>query len=214
MYGHDCPHCVDLSTVHQPLRASSALVYQACFYCVAIILSFIIYLPLQTGGLAAVIFAVGLLVSILLYDVVYFVSHCSRFRLALDHDGHIHVHRTSQRFDDARIILTVKAGLWPRRCRVFDYLCIPWTVTANHDFMYFKDMEGTVLSVKYCTKIPATATEHSYYSSLVTCHLPTVLRLVTRVQFVSQISERALTLILQDKNEPTSIAGSINKNAS
>jgi hypothetical protein len=76
--------------------------------------------------------------------------------------------------------------------------------------MYFKDMEGAVLSVKYCTKIPATATEHSCYSSLVASHLPTVLHLVTLVQFVSQISERALALIQQDNYDPTSIAGDIN----
>jgi hypothetical protein len=141
------------------------------------------------------------------YAVFHF-ARCSRFLVGYDSAGHIHLHRRNNPVLDAQLVLEVRAGAIPHRCKLHGYNPHNWKVIASNEHFFFADSSGDFFSVRYCEKPHHAGT--GYLSRDVRI-LSDTLRLIKQSASVQAIRFLALQQT-QPSVEDSPIAGSIPAN--
>lgn len=205
LYGHDCSDCVELSQVHRTIN----WVHTACVISFIVVMAAVFFV-VSGGAVDFVVFgSVGILVCFLCKIVIHY-THCSRFFIAMDNVGRLHVHKKNRPPLDAQIIIDVKAGKWRRRCQVHGNVLHTWSIKANNEFLFLTDIGGDITSVRYCLK--RSRVDPPGYTSLITNELPRTLQLVSTSGSVANIHRWALDHINAETQEVPAVAGSISAN--
>jgi hypothetical protein len=141
------------------------------------------------------------------YGVLHFTLY-SRFLVGYDSAGYLHLHKRNKPIMDARLVLEVRAGAIPHRCKLHGDNPHNWKVIANNEHFFFADSSGDIFSVRYCGKPHHAATGYLSHDVRI---LSDALLLIKQRRDVEEIRRLALQQT-QSSVEDCPVAGSISAN--
>jgi hypothetical protein len=201
MSDQTCPNCVALFKVHRPTNWARCLFLASTIF----LISFVLLVTILQNIAMMVMMASPL--CFVFYGVLHFTLY-SRFLVGYDSAGYLHLHKRNKPIMDARLVLEVRAGAIPHRCKLHGDNPHNWKVIANNEHFFFADSSGDIFSVRYCGKPHHAATGYLSHDVRI---LSDALLLIKQRRDVEEIRRLALQQT-QSSVEDCPVAGSISAN--